>query len=203
MIKWLYSKIIKVFNRRAIIKSRVRWRFSDSEKVFYFLWQLIMTFGNKTVWSYLPRPRFSKHAIVKKKQLRLFPYTHIQHKYAHTHTHTCPFPLLQLYNLNATDSLAKTSRAHLVIAVYFGMQRNSVIHDHVKLMASVSVEMKRRWEESTDRRCWSPFLPALLPTVKPPPPWITQNCFRVATVTLPLPFTTTHQQWSWPLTYHM
>lgn len=141
-----------------------------------------MTFGNKTVWSYLPRPRFSKHAIVKKKQLRLFPYTHIQHKYAHTHTHTCPFPLLQLYNLNATDSLAKTSRAHLVIAVYFGMQRNSVIHDHVKLMASVSVEMKRRWEESADRRCWSHHLliiPASSFTYsKAPPPLNNSKLFQ-------------------------
>lgn len=85
-----------------------------------------------------------------------------------SHTHTCPLPLLQLYNLNATDSLAKTSRANHVIAVYFSMQRNSFIHYHVKLMASVSVEMNRNWEEIADRRCWS-FLPALLSTVTPTP----------------------------------
>lgn len=62
----------------------------------------------------------------------------------HTHTHTCPFPLLQLYNLNARDSLTKTSWAHLVIAVYSGMLRNSFIHYHVELMACVSAEMKHR-----------------------------------------------------------
>lgn len=159
-----------VFNRRAIIESTVRWRFSDCEKVFYSLWQLIMTFGNKTLWSHLPPPWSSKqqhhHAIVKEKQPRLFPYTHTQHKYAHTHA--CPFPLLQLYNLNATDSPAKSSRARLVIAVYFGMKRNSFIHYHVKLMASVSVEMNRRWEEIADRGGWS-FLPAFTYSESTPP----------------------------------
>lgn len=54
-----------------------------------------------------------------------------------THTHTRPFPLPQLYNLNARDSLTKTSWAACVIAVYLGMRRNSFSYSHGELVTCV------------------------------------------------------------------
>ena len=58
-----------------------------------------------------------------------------------THSHTCPLPFPQLCNLNATDSLTKTSWADLVIAVY--MMGNSFIQRHVERTTWVSKEMNQ------------------------------------------------------------
>lgn len=109
---------------------------------------------NETLWSYTAPRESSKEqrqgAIVKKKKARestqLAPkltYRAQIHRDTHArmcphrYTHTRPFPLLQLHNLNARDSLTKTSWAACVIAVYLCMRRNSFIYSHGELMTCV------------------------------------------------------------------
>lgn len=82
------------------------------------------------------------------------PHTHT-HAHACTqckHTYTCPFPLPQLHNLNARDSLTKTSRVHPVIAVYFSMQGNSSVHPSVHSLTHSFISMLSWWPACQERR---------------------------------------------------
>lgn len=70
-------------------------------------------------------------------QTQIFSTNAQRHTCTYAPTYTRPLPLLQLYNLNARDSLTKTSWAASVIGVYLCMTRNSFIYSHGELVTCV------------------------------------------------------------------